>query len=253
MTSRRELGAVGADLNADHVAVAELDRFGNLAGHRNLALDVHGLSSAQAEARIADSAAELVLLAKESGKPLVIEALDFRKKKAALRELGKDRARTLSGFAFAQFQARVASRCEREGVELIRVNPAYTSTLGYAKFGSYSISTHVAAAMATGRRGLGFGERLAARSTSPRLGSALVTRLKEIAASRKAGEHVWKFWRQLTPWLRAALRKQNRTRSVPSGGARHPRGGLPPPGTVRSSGDSGFRTPAVLAVGTAAP
>jgi len=56
------------------------------------------------------------------GQPLVIEALDFRKKKAALRELGKRHAKTLSGFAFSLFQRMVQSRCEREGVELIRVD-----------------------------------------------------------------------------------------------------------------------------------
>ena len=236
LVTRKELGAVGADLNEDHVAVAELDRFGNLAGHQRIPLLLPGLSTDQAEARIGDAVAELVLQAKAQAKPLVIEALDFRKKKAALRELGKPRARGLSGFAFAKFQEFAQSRCEREGVELIRVNPAYTSTLGYAKFGGYEISPHVAAAMAIGRRGLGFGERLAARSASPRLGGALATRLREIASSRKAGEHVWKFWRLLTPWLRTAMRKCRGPRSVQSSGASHPGRGGPPPVTVCLSG-----------------
>ena len=251
--TRRELGAVAADLNADHAAVAELDRFGNLVGHRRLPLDVHGLGTAQAEARVGDAVADLVLQAKAAGKPLVIEALDFRKKKAALRELGKTLAKTLSGFAFSLFQTMVQSRCEREGVELIRVNPAFTSVIGYAKFNAYQVSTHVAAAMAIGRRGLGFGERLAARSASPPLGGALAARLREMAQGRKAGEHVWKSWRALTPWLRSEMRQRRRPRSVQSGGASHPGGGLPPPETVPSFGRFGVRTPAVLAVGTAAP
>ena len=253
VVTRRELGAVGADLNADHIAVAELDRFGNLVGHRKLALDVHGLSTDQAEARVGDAVADLVRQAMDAGKPLVIEALDFRKKKAALRELGKTFARTLSSFAFSLFQKMVQSRCERDGVELIRVNPAFTSVIGYAKFGGYQINSHVAAAMAIGRRGLEFGERLSARSASPRLGAALETKLREIAKGRKAGEHVWKTWKALTPWLRAEIRKRRRPRSVQSGGASHPGGGLPPPVTVHSFGRLGVRTPAVLAVGTAAP
>lgn len=251
--TRRELGAIGADLNADHIAVADLDRFGNLAGHRAITLDLRGLTTAQAKARIGDALADLVGQAKAAGKPLVMEALDFRKKKAALRELGKPRARMLSAFAFAQVQAAAASRCAREGVELLREDPAYTSIIGYAKFGaSYQISSHVAAAMAIGRRGLGFGERLSARSASPRLGEALDTRLREIAKSRKAGEHVWKSWQSLTSWLRLKMREHRRPRSVLRGGASHPGGAGPPSVTAPSSGCQGVRTPAAPAVGTAA-
>ena len=250
--SRQELGVVAVDLNPDHLAVARLDRFGNLAGHRRIALDAHGLGTEQAEARVGDAVADLVLQAKAGGQPLVIEALDFRKKKAALRELGKRHAKTLSGFAFSLFQRMVQSRCEREGVELIRVDPAYTSVIGFAKFNGYQISTHQAAAMAIGRRGMGYGERLTARSASPLLGKALATRLREIARGRKAGERVWDAWQALTPWLRSGLRKRRRPRSVQSGGASHPGGALAPPVTVPSSWRSGVRTPAVLAVGTAA-
>jgi IS605 OrfB family transposase len=250
VVTRVAAGAVGADFNVDHVAVADVDRSGNLVGHRRIDLEVRGLSSNQAKARIGDAAADLVGQAKAVGKPLVIEALDFRKKKAALRELGKRQALTLSGFAFAQFQERVASRCEREGVALIRVNPAFTSVIGYAKFGNCRISPHGAAAMAIARRGLGFGERLATRNTSPRLGTALRARLREIALGRKACEHVWKAWRAFTPWLRAALR---RPRSARGGGASHPDGDSSPPVIIRPSGGQGFWTPAVPAVGTAAP
>ena len=235
--TRKERGAIGADLNADHVAVADLDRFGNLAGHRRVPLEVQGLTSGQAQARIGDAAADLVGQAKAAGKPLVIEALDFRKKKAALRELGTTHARTLSAFAFAQFQAAVASRCEREGVELIRMNPAYTSIIGYAKFGEgYQITSHVASAMAIGRRGLELGERLSSRSASPRLGEALSTKLREIAKGRSAGEHVWSAWQSLTSWLRQRMRKHPKPRSVQSGGASHPCGASPPLVTVLSAG-----------------
>jgi hypothetical protein len=90
-------------------------------------------------------------------------------------------------------------------------------------------------------------------AASPRLGETMITRLREIAKSRQAGEHVWKSWKALTPWLRSEMRKRPRPWSVQSGGESHPGGGLPPPATVPSSGRFGVRTPAVLAVGTAAP
>jgi IS605 OrfB family transposase len=252
VVTRRDLGVVAADLNVDHIAVADLDRFGNLADHREVPLDAHGLGADQAKALIGAAVAELVLQARTARKPLAIEGLDFRKKKAALRELGKTFAKTLSGFAFSLFQEMVQSRCEREGVELIRVNPAFTSVIGFAKFSGYMIGSHVAAAMAIGRRGMGYGERLSARTASPRLGAALQARLREIAKGRQAGEHIWKAWKALTPWLRSELCRQHRPRSVQSGGASHPGEGLPLPATVHSFGHLGGRTPAALAVGAAA-
>ena len=248
--SRAETGMVGADFNVDHVAVAELDRSGNLVGHRKIALDLRGLGADQAKALIGEAAADLVIQAREAGKPLAIEALDFRRKKAALRELGRDRARTLSGFAFAQFQERVQSRCEREGVELHRVNPAFTSVIGFAKFGGYRISPHVAAAMAIARRAAGLGERLSARTASPRLGEALQKRLREIAQGRRPGEHVWKAWRALTPWLRRAM---GLPRSAQGGGVSHPGRDWSQPVISRPSGGQGHRTPAIPAAGMAAP
>ena len=250
IVTRREAGMVGADLNVDHIAVAELDRFGNLVRHRRIPLDIQALGEGRAKARVGEAVAELVLQAREAGKPLVIEALDFRKKKAALRELGRDQARRLSGFAFTRFQEGVASRCEREGVELLRVNPAFTSVIGFAKFGGYRISPHVAAAMAIARRAAGLGERLSARTASPRLGEGLQARLREIAQGRRPGEHVWKAWRALTPWLRKAM---GRPWSAQGGGASHPGRDLSPPVTSRPSGSQGFRTPAIPAVGMAAP
>jgi hypothetical protein len=147
----------------------------------------------------------------------------------------------------------VQSRCEREGVALHRVNPAFTSVIGFAKFGSYSLSTHQAAAMAIGRRGMGLGEALKARSASPRLGEALATALREIGKSRKAGEHVWKAWMVLNPWLRQELRKRTCPRSVQGGGASHPGGDSSPPVTIRPARNCGSWTPVVPAVGTAAP
>ena len=253
VVTRMETGAIGVDLNENHIAVAELDRFGNCVGHHRLELDLQGLTSDQAQARIGDAVAWLVGLARDAGKPLVIEALDFRKKKAALRELGATRARGLSSFVFARFQAMVQSRCEREGVALHRVNPAFTSVIGFAKFGSYSLSTHQAAALAIGRRGMGLGEALKARSASHRLGEALTTTLREIGQRRKAGEHVWKSWKVLTPWLRQELRKRSRPRSVQGGGESHPGGDSSPPVTIRPARGCGSWTSAVPAVGTAAP
>jgi len=48
----------------------------------------------------------------------------------ALREVSDRHARKLSHFAYASFHALLVSRAAREGVEVIEVNPAYTSVIG---------------------------------------------------------------------------------------------------------------------------
>jgi len=56
LVTKRELGAFGLDLNADHLALAELDRFGNLIDAQRLPCASYGLSTDQAKAIIGDLA-----------------------------------------------------------------------------------------------------------------------------------------------------------------------------------------------------
>jgi hypothetical protein len=57
--SRQELGAIGVDINADHLAVSETDRFGNLIGTRRIDLVTYGKTTDQAKALIGDAAVRL--------------------------------------------------------------------------------------------------------------------------------------------------------------------------------------------------
>ena len=84
LTDRRR-GAIGVDLNADHLAVAETDASGNCPNAWRVPLVTYGRSAHQAEALIGDAVASVVAYAKDVGKPIVIEKLDFRQKKAAWR------------------------------------------------------------------------------------------------------------------------------------------------------------------------
>ena len=83
VTDRRR-GAIGVDLNADHLAVAETDASGNYLKAWRVPLVTYGKSQRQSEALIGDAVASVVEYAREVGKPTVIERLDFRQKKAVL-------------------------------------------------------------------------------------------------------------------------------------------------------------------------
>ena len=53
----KDLGAIGVDINADHLAIVETDRFGNPIKHKSISLVTYGKKSDQTLAIIGDTAA----------------------------------------------------------------------------------------------------------------------------------------------------------------------------------------------------
>ena len=133
VTDRRR-GAIGVDLNADHLAVADTDASGNYLKAWQVPLVTYGKSQHQAEALIGDAVAGVVEYAREVGKPIVIEKLDFRQKKAALEGQARKYSRMLSSFSYGKIKAYFISRGYRQGVEVKQVNPAFSSIVGRVKF-----------------------------------------------------------------------------------------------------------------------
>ena len=161
-------GAIGVDLNADHLAVAETDASGNCLRAWRVPLVTYGRSSRQAEALIGDAVASVVGYAREAGKPIVIEKLDFRHKKAVLEGESRRYNRMLSSFSHGRVKAYFISRGYRHGVEVHQVNPAFSSIIGQVKFlERYGLSVHQAAALALARRLLGCSERIPRRWVAP--------------------------------------------------------------------------------------
>ena len=165
--STKATGAIGVDLNCDHLAMGEIDRSGNPVHGFHLdyfkGSSLEGKSSDQITAMFGDHIRDIVAFAKLKHKPIAIEKLDFQRKKAGLRELhGPKMARLLSSFAYAKFASMMSSRCKQEGVELILVNPAFSSVLGtYNYFGlKHLYSSHQMAAFVLARRGMGFHDSL---------------------------------------------------------------------------------------------
>ena len=199
----RRLGAIGVDLNADHLALTETDRSGNFVSAFSVPLVTYGLSAHQAEAIIGDAVARVVEYARESRKPLVIERLDFRQKRAALEGESPGRSRMLSSFSYSKVKAYLLSRGYREGVEVFEVTPAYSSVIGRVKYMErYGLSVHQAAALVLARRLLGCREGIPRRRTAPLdRGGHVAFRVP----MRKRVKHVWTYWaavsRQYLCWM----------------------------------------------------
>ena len=202
-SNRWESGCIGVDLNPSVIGWTYVDAYGNLKDKGQFPLNLHSKSSNQAEAILADIAAQLVLIAESYEVPLVVENLDFSAKKSQLREKGKRYARMLSGFAYAKWQDLLERRCRNRGIELIGVNPAYSSLIGMTKFmRQYGLSSDTAAAMALARRAMFFSERVPLRTAYP---ESVDRRDDELFDD---GKHVWAHWSLLSKQLKSlAIRR----------------------------------------------
>ncbi len=217
----RRRGAIGVDLNAGHLAVTETDSSGNWLRSWRVPLVTCGRSSHQAEALIGDAVAGVVEHARQAGKPVVIERLDFKRKKAQLEGESRRYSRMLSSFSYGKVKACFISRGHRNGVEVFQVNPAYSSVIGRVKFMErYGLSVHQAAALVLARRLLGCSERIPRRWACP-VGNGV--HVAFTVPARKRVKHVWTYWGAVLGQLRPALAAQHRrggprpVRAVPEG------------------------------------
>ena len=207
VTDRRH-GVIGVDLNADHLAVAEADASGNWLRSWRVPLVTYGKSRHQSEALIGDAVSSIVEYAREAVKPIVIEKLDFRQKKAALEGESRRYSRMLSSFSYGKVKAYFLSRGCRQGVEVHQVNPAFSSVVGRVKFMErYGLTVHQAAALVLARRLLGCSERIPRRRVCPAGNGVHIAFTVPV---RKRVKHVWTHWGAVSGQLRLALAAQHR-------------------------------------------
>ena len=203
-------GALGVDFNADHLAVTLTNGEGCYVRSWRIPLETAGLSSDATLDACRKAAKRVAVIARDHHVPVVAERLDFARRKAELRSIdGPVRARALHELAYAIFGAALESACARQGVRLQRVNPAYTSIIGFAKFAKpHGLSVHHAAACAIARRGQDFSERLPSRvrvhltagvhGTLPRpevpRGAGIGDKVGGGLRSPSCRRHVWTLW-----------------------------------------------------------
>ena len=204
LKSASTLGAIGVDINADHLAVAQVDRHGNLVEALRIDTIVYGKTGHQRTAVYGDAVKEIVELAARAGKPIVLERLDFSKKKAELEDVDRHHARLLSAMAYRQASEMIQSAAHRRGVEVVEVNPAYTSVIGAVNHARrFGISVHMGAALAIARRAMGLSER-----PSRRIGLVPVRNGGHVTIAlpaRNRAVHVWSHWAGVRRALRASL------------------------------------------------
>ncbi len=160
----KDYGVIGIDLNAypNHIAWVETDECGNLTSYGEVPMPE--LSSGNGNKRDYYTwiyAHKVISLAKEKGKAIVIEKLRIKDKGKRGDYSGRLSRRIRHNFAYRKLLERIKLLAKRDGIEVIEVNPAYTSIIGMLKYApQYMVSKDMASAYVIARRGLGLKEKV---------------------------------------------------------------------------------------------
>ena len=170
-------GSIGIDLNEHHLAIAEMNSRGGKMQVFDLYFRKPGYSDGakQVETGLGEAIKQVTDLAVSTQKPIVIENLDFSKAKSALSS-GKNNTynRMMSSLVTAKFLRILTLRCAEKGIEIIKVNAAYTSLIGRIKYGNETqFNVHHGAAMMIARRGMKLTDRHLPRMAHCRVRSEL--------------------------------------------------------------------------------
>jgi IS605 OrfB family transposase len=163
-TITKAKGVIGIDVNARpfHLALAEVSSDGNLQSYKSIYLS-HLLKCKSRNRKEYEEwliAHEVIKFAKEKGKAIAIE--DIKNLPKGKRGDGKAKLRKiLQFFSYRRILKKIESLANQEGIEVVKVNPAFTSVIGMVKYcPQYFIDKDVAGAYVIGRKALGFKEEV---------------------------------------------------------------------------------------------
>ncbi|MCC6064013.1 MAG: IS200/IS605 family accessory protein TnpB-related protein, partial [Thermocrinis sp.] len=156
-----ENGVIAIDTNASpiHLAIAGVSKTGELLSYKTISLHhLLGLSQNSKDHQEWILAHQLIDLAIQKDKAIAIENL--KKLKEGKRGDGRAELRKrLHQWNAKKFLQKLKRVALLKGVEVIEVNPAYTSVIGMLKYApQLSVDKDVAGAYVIGRRALGFKE-----------------------------------------------------------------------------------------------
>jgi len=157
----KENGVIAIDTNASpiHLAIAEVSKTGELLSYQTINLHhLLGLSQNTKDHQEWILAHQIVDLAIQKNKAVAIENL--KKLKKGMRGDGKAELRKrLHQWNAKKFLQKLKRVAMLKGVEVVEVNPAYTSIIGMLKYApQLNIDKDIAGAYVIGRRALGFKE-----------------------------------------------------------------------------------------------
>ncbi len=150
----RDNGIIGIDTNPDGFALTKVDKDGNYKW--STYLKQGELLYARTNRRdnlCGEPARDVIEIAKTKKCAIAIEDLNFKDD----REVKKKFRRIKDQFAYKKLLTNIESKAKREGIEIIKVKPQYTSKIGLYKYShQYGLNIHESAALVIARRAYGY-------------------------------------------------------------------------------------------------
>lgn len=151
-------GIIGIDTNPDGFALTCIDNKGNYKWHKYL--KQHELLYARSNRRkniCGELVKQVILITKNENCSIAIEDLKFKNDKDVKGKF----ARIKQGFIYSKLLSMLESACYREGIEITKVKPQFTSKIGLYKYcHQYRMNVHNGAAMVIGRRSYNYREKV---------------------------------------------------------------------------------------------
>lgn len=162
IVTRKEHGVIGIDFNKGFINICETDEKGNV-------VNIEKMRYPFGKAGITDAGLSDVInracnKATDTGKSIVAEDLSFerkkRKAKKAITPTEKERMRMLHSLPYSRYSQILENLTFNRRIELIKVNPAYTSRTAEQKFCSrMKLNIHNGAAFVIARKGMGIKDK----------------------------------------------------------------------------------------------
>lgn len=149
---------IGIDTNPNGFALTMIDNKGNYKWHTYL--KQHELLYARTNRRenlCGELVKQVILIAKTYGCGIAIEDLKFKNDKDVTSKF----ARVKHQFIYSKLLTMLESACVKEGIEIVKVKPQFTSKIGLYKYcHQYGMVVHNGAAMVIARRSYKLKERV---------------------------------------------------------------------------------------------
>lgn len=193
---------IGIDFNHNLICTSYTDKKCNFVDFKQYKFDSDNMSSEQATNELSHICIDIVDNAIKTKSNIVIEDLDLEDKKC--QDNGADVNRKLSQMQYNKFFMLLKSRCIKNGVSLIKVNPAYTSIIGKFKYKKkFGVTTHIAAAYTIARRGMNCKERIPSKI------DYILQRGDSVWTNHTRYKHYWNKWNYVNKNYEKCLLKNN--------------------------------------------
>ena len=165
IVTRKEHGVIGIDFNKGFINICETDEKGNIVNIEKIKYPFG--KAGITNAGLADVISKVSKKAIKTGKSIVAEDLSFEKKKRkakkAVTPTEKERMRMLHSLPYSRYAQILENITFNRRIELIKVNPAYTSRTAEQKFcNQMKLNIHDGAAYVIARKGMGIKDKFIA-------------------------------------------------------------------------------------------